>query len=193
MLPGLGDRAPVFERRGFLDMVRASPRYGPDAAVIAVDAHLGYYLDRTLMTRMKEDIFQQYPARDITLVGVSLGGFGAVLTAQRSPAAVDELVLIAPFLGRAPLIERVRAGNLAVSPGDGPREAALLQCWRFLIGCGDTHRVTVLIGERDRFAPAVALLAELAPHVQVLRGEGGHDWSAWSSLFARFLADEASS
>ena len=77
MLPGRGDRGEVFVREGF---EKAGQRLGFDT--IMVDAHFGYYMKRSLIPALDEDIIQ--PAleagyENIWLLGVSMGGFGSLL------------------------------------------------------------------------------------------------------------------
>ena len=65
---------------------------------IAVDAHLGYYFQRTVIARLQADVLQparQQGYRRIVLVGVSLGGLGALLCERDLPGSVDALVLAA--------------------------------------------------------------------------------------------------
>ena len=57
MLPGRGDRARTFVEQGFH---REGQRHGFDT--IAVDAHFGYYMKRSLLPRLHQDIV--LPARD---------------------------------------------------------------------------------------------------------------------------------
>src|SRR5690242_12232968 len=47
-LPGIGDVAEDFERRGFIDDMR---RHGIMADAVAVDAHYGYYASREIHAR----------------------------------------------------------------------------------------------------------------------------------------------
>lgn len=187
MLPGLGNRVSVFRKRGFFDLVAQYQAHFPRTGLVAADAHIGYYRDRSLVTRLTADVLDSYPNREVLLVGVSMGGFGAVILASQNPDAVQELVLIAPFLGGRKFTERMKRGELNEQPGDGPRKRALLSCWNFLVNSKDTHRITLLVGEGDRFFPVAQVLQDLAPHVRVIHGPGGHNWRTWSVLFQKYL------
>ena len=83
MLPGRGDRASSFVTAGFVDI---ADRHQFD--VLAVDAHFGYYAERILVERLHEDIIAPAKARgyeNIWLLGISMGGLGALLYAAEYP------------------------------------------------------------------------------------------------------------
>jgi pimeloyl-ACP methyl ester carboxylesterase len=81
--------------------------------MVMVDAHYGYYADRTILEELHEGVFR--PARTcgyrrIWIGGISLGGFGALLYASRYP----EDVTMAPFVGHPHLIDEIAsAGGLS--------------------------------------------------------------------------------
>src|SRR5262245_15611963 len=109
-LPGRRDRPEDFDRFGF---AAAAARAGARVDLIAADAHLGYYYKRIIVERLHEDAIA--PARPryrrIWLVGVSIGGTGALLYAARHPENVDGIVLLAPFLGEEKVIDEVAAAG----------------------------------------------------------------------------------
>jgi len=109
MLPGMGDRAEAFLTAGFLD---AGDQWGFD--ILAVDAHYGYYVERSLIPRLHEDII--IPARAsgyerIWLLGVSMGGFGSLLYAEQHPEAIDGIILLAPYIGDPALANEIEAAG----------------------------------------------------------------------------------
>src|SRR5262249_34113173 len=88
MLPGYGDEASDFEEHGFLDAVR---RAHVDADITSVEANYGYYRNHSIVTRLHEDVLapaRQRGYRRIVLVGISMGGLGAVATARMHPEDV---------------------------------------------------------------------------------------------------------
>src|SRR4029450_10888914 len=113
-LPGIGDEARDFEDWGFVDLVRA---HGWAADVLLVDAHYGYYADRTILEQLRHDVLLPAAAsgyRAIWLMGISMGGLGALLYARQHPNDVRGVVAIAPFLGRQTLVQEIAgAGGLA--------------------------------------------------------------------------------
>src|SRR5689334_19798570 len=54
-LPGIGDTADDYERHGFIDDIK---RMGWPADLAVVDAHYGYYANRTILDRLHADIFE---------------------------------------------------------------------------------------------------------------------------------------
>src|SRR6185295_19412306 len=93
-LPGRRSHLGDFESNKFFDMSRER---GIDADLVETDLHLGYYTDGTYATRLWEDVVS--PARDagatrIWLVGISLGGAGAIGFAREHPDAIAGLILL---------------------------------------------------------------------------------------------------
>lgn len=193
-LPGLGDVAEDFERRGFIDDLR---EHGVAADAVAIDAHYGYYAGRVIHERITEDVIAA--ARDsgyrrIWLAGISLGGFGAASYAARHPEHIDGLLLMAPYLGHDPLIREIAgAGGLRHwAPGTVGQDDYQRQLWaslkqRFAAGALP-FELHLGYGSGDRFAGANALLAEALPPERVFRTHGGHEWGSWKRIWRSFLA-----
>ena len=191
MLPGTGTRPHEMIDRGFVRAVRER-RLRVDAVV--VDAHPGLYLDRSLDARLAQDIVAPARgARRVWLLGISLGGMGALLYARAHPADIEGVILLAPFLGTRGAIAKItRAGGLdhwcpgAIAAGDD--EAALL-AW--LKTCradpAQTPAIYLGYGTRDRYAGASALLVGRLPAERVVTIDGGHDWATWLELWERTL------
>lgn len=176
----------------------ALPALGVEADLLLVDAHMGYYRERSVVQRLHEDVM--LPARRrgvpaVWLAGISLGGMGALLYDDAYPGEAAGLLLLAPYLGEPPTVQAVRAaGGLRqwVPPpateddpalGPGPR------LWRHLHGLVAQGRPPLYLGfgERDRFAPGLQVLAEALPASHVAAGPGGHDWPAWRPAWATLL------
>jgi len=193
MLPGMGDRVDRFRDVGFLELSRESPVHGERVVWLATDAHFGYYREMDLPTRFEEDILNRWPEARISLVGVSLGGFGACVLARTYPERVDEVVLIAPYLGSPWFLRgRVARNDFEPRPKDSLRKQALLANWRYLVGNEHGHEITMLYGKRDPLALAAPLVRKRAPHIATLSGRGGHKWTAWLRLWERYLDGETS-
>ena len=190
-LPGRGDRAEDFEGHGFLAAARKA---GLEADVVAVDAHLAYYYKRVIADRLWEDVVLPARARGyrrLFVVGISLGGLGAITLAQEHPDAVAGLFVLAPYLGEPELTREIEAaGGLARWPG-APSERDFRGVWGFLRGyaAGEARPpLWLAYGESDRYAYGHRLLASALPKDRVLVTAGGHDWTAWDRLWAEFLA-----
>jgi pimeloyl-ACP methyl ester carboxylesterase len=198
-LPGIGDLMEDYELNGFL-MAAKERRAAAD--LVLVDAHYGYYANRTILDRLREDVIDPAKRRgydEIWLVGISLGGLGALLYATRNPGHITGLVLLAPFLGPSAVIEEIaRAGGLKAWNPEGIADTLAdddyqRPLWRWLKehaahSQASTRPVIHLAyGEHDRFAPAHRLLAEILPPGQVLSVRGGHDWTTWNRLWQALL------
>jgi pimeloyl-ACP methyl ester carboxylesterase len=193
-LPGIGDSAEDFARHGFIDRVRDIDW---PVDMVMVDAHYGYYADRTILDELHEGVFRTAKAcgyRHIWLAGISLGGFGALLYASRYPEDVTGVLAVAPFLGRHDLIEEITAaGGLAqwtdtqAEPDDYARQ--LWQWLRRSLSERSRPELYLAFGEQDKFAPAQRLLAASLPQKRVVIEPGTHDWGTWRRLWTRFLFD----
>jgi pimeloyl-ACP methyl ester carboxylesterase len=193
MLPGAGDRAGTFIEHGFEE---AGQLLGFDT--IAVDAHYGYYAERSLIPRLHEDVV--LPARAagydrIWLLGISMGGFGALLYAEAHPEQVDGIILLAPFLGDSELAKAVSdSGGLAAWSGEGPRfKDYEVDVWRWLKATIAAHSTPVILGfgQSDRGAKSHRVIADALPARAVYTRDGGHDWGTWSTLWSDIAADLA--
>jgi pimeloyl-ACP methyl ester carboxylesterase len=203
LLHGRGDRPEDFARHGFLDRLRE--RHA-DCDAIAADSHLGYFADRSIGTRLEEDVVAPAHAagyREIWLVGISLGGLGALIHESEHPGRVTGMVLIAPYLGDGPPIAEIAAAGGAgrwappspIAPDDFVR-----RLWLFLKATYAAPRVAggagaagapipiyLGHGRSDRFAPGQRLLGDLLPPERVTTVPGGHRWGPWEALWRAFL------
>jgi len=192
MLPGRGDRADAFIRQGFAE---AGERWGFDT--IAVDAHFGYYRERSLLTRLREDIV--LPARaagyeSIWLLGISMGGFGSLLYAAEHPDEIDGVILLAPYLGDRKLVEEISAvGGLSAWSGDASSfKDYEIEVWTWLQNATNGHSTTPVIlgyGQSDGGARAHAVLADALDPASVYTLPGGHKWTTWGPLWEEIAAD----
>ena len=190
LLPGRLTTPQEIDREGFTELARTA---FPDARIVRPDLHIGYYRNRTAVDRLHEDIIlpaQREGISKVTLVGISMGGLGAMLYDLEKPGVADELILLSPFLGEPEVIEEIQtAGDLqrwqeepeserdfsrAIWKRIREREAKGLSAAPIKLGCGLS----------DRLAPTSRLAERELP----LRGgavwqTGGHDWPTWRALF----------
>jgi hypothetical protein len=190
-LPGRYDRPQDLVKNGF---VRAVQERGLDADIVIPDLHFGYYLKRTAVDRLHEDVIR--PAREkgyrhIRLVGISVGGLGALLYAQMQPGMVDEVVLIAPYLGESRIHQEiVRAGGLkAWDPGQWTSEDYERTLWAWLREHGGAADPVISLGygRSDSFAMSNRLLAAALPESRVTSTPGGHEWAPWLRIWETLL------
>lgn len=209
MLPGAYSRPADFESQGFVRQLRQAG-WGHDVAL--VDAHLGYVTDRSVLLRLREDLL--LPARrqgyeSIWLVGISLGGFVALIQALEEEPLVDGVVTLAPYLGSRLVYRRwlalpdeQRAQALkdwSEAPADThsarqehqAEEAMVHRLWSRHARRDVKPPVWIGWGLRDRFAQANAALSAAWPERFRLSAEGDHDWPAWKALWAQWLEREA--
>lgn len=188
LLPGRGDVPQDYARAGFPQRLIEAGFVGE---IVGVDAHLQYYLRGMAIARVHADVVQPRAGRAPWLVGISMGGLGALLYEKEHPGTATGLVLLAPFLGDPALVREIeRAGGLAawepgpIVPGDYQRD---LWAW---IKAGGLDRVPVFLawGRSDRFAPANRLLAAELPPERVVEIPGDHTWRTWQPAFDALLA-----
>jgi len=188
-------------------LVAAVRRRGFDVDLLAVDAHLGYFQERTVFEALRDDVVAPARARgvrEVWLAGISLGGYGALLYDARHAGEIAGAVAIAPYLGLDAVVDEVAAGGglrawrppvlerftPATSPADTDRHL-----WRWLqaqAGAapeGAERRMPVFLGhgDRDRYARAQRLAAAAFPAGRVVVRPGDHDWPAWREAWDELL------
>ncbi len=193
-LPGVYDSPQDFVSNYFVHELR---RRQMPFDVVAADAHLDYFQTGTVVERLKQDIIEPALTRNpqqIWLVGISLGGLGAMLYASQDPR-VTGVVALAPYLGtKQALAEVSNAGGWM--HWDPAQSTAMLDWERglhrwiksYLQQPDEMPSLYMGYGEQDRFAAEQAQLARQLPAENVLRVEGGHDWPTWKALW-RGLVD----
>lgn len=193
MLPGATHKPEDFARQGF---IRALRQRKLPVDTVAVDAHLGYYLERSLVKRLTEDVIAPARARGykrIWLMGISLGGMGALIYAREHAEEIAGVVVLAPFLGVQGTIEEiVRAGGIdrwqpgVIAPQDDER---FLLAWLKAYGAENPAlpQIHLGYGTGDRFIAASAMLGNRLPPAQIVTIAGSHDWKTWSTLWEKLL------
>ncbi len=196
-LPGIGDLAEDFERQGFVHDLQ---RHHVSADAVAVDAHFGYYAKRIVLERITEDVLAAATDagyREIWLVGVSLGGFGAACYAAQHHERVSGLVLLAPYLGENAIANEIaEAGGVARwNAGPAASHDFVRGLWQWLkhhVSHGEPRPPIYLgYGTGDKFARTNGVLAAALPPAQVFAIAGGHDWRTWRKLWRLFLEENA--
>lgn len=199
-LPGIGDRHEDFRSNGFVEDAEGN---GCDLAL--VDATFEYYLAQQAVRRIGEDVLAEahrYGYRSIWLVGISLGGYGAVLTARAYPELVDGVVLIAPMLGLPPRADSViddviAAGGLHAWQGGAERtyrhhfqQPELVWSWlrEHAFDDFDARPLILAYGTEDSHSTHHAVLADALPQSAVVRSPGAHDWPTWRRLWRDVVA-----
>lgn len=192
-LRGIGGSHQSFEEEGFVADVWAC---GLPFDMAAPNAHFGYYGDRNLITRLKEDVIE--PARNrgchkIWLVGISMGGLGALLYLMERPQDIAGVYLIAPFLGSSTFLEEIAvAGGVSQwNPGHYKAEndwERMLWHWIKTDIADHTDKIIYLgYGTNDPYKRSSQLLAPLLPPDRVTAIDGTHDYQTFKTLWKMFL------
>jgi pimeloyl-ACP methyl ester carboxylesterase len=192
-MPGFWDDDRGFIDHGFVDALRTRRL---DVDTVSAAATFGYYLDRTILVRLREDVMRPLRARgykEIWIVGISMGGFGTVLLARDQSPYIAGMVLFAPYLGKDSVLHEInRAGGLARwnperAPPDDDRDL-----WRYLQSVtrtpGGAPEVFLGAGDQDSHRTVEPHpLAQAIPDDHRFHTPGGHDWGPWEVLWADFL------
>jgi pimeloyl-ACP methyl ester carboxylesterase len=190
LLPAAYTGPEDFIRAGFVNAVR--DRDAPVDLVFA-DVNLQHLTDRTILRRLRHELV--LPARalgctSIWMCGISLGGFIALAYAERYPAEVNGLCLLAPYLGNHIVTGEIsRANGVACwQPGELAPDDDERRVWRF-IKSHQAQPVAVHLGfgREDRFADSHRMMAAALNPDSVHVVPGGHDWPVWSQLWGDFL------
>jgi hypothetical protein len=187
-LPGRGDTMTETEKGGLIGIMHEA---GVRADGVIVDAHLGYYFNKTLAVRLRADVLlpaRQQGYRRIVLVGTSLGGLGSLLTERDFPGSADALVLIAPYLGeKQKFFDGIVAagGPEAWAKGRDPHAGSIEeQLWTFLgTKTGQLPPTWLLSGTEDPYVGGHRLFATLLPAGHVTTIPGAHEWPVWRALW----------
>jgi pimeloyl-ACP methyl ester carboxylesterase len=177
----------------------------PNADVTLVEMTLAYYMEGRAVQRLHDEIVQpakQQGYREIYLAGASMGGMGVLMYEREYPNEMTGLILMAPYMGDAPLIQEIKAaGGLAqweagpvpteLNRNNVPREE-----WRLAKGWlnqpARAKNVWLICGQGDRFHAAAGMIAVALPADHYLEPEGGHAWSVWmqgaNEVFAKIKA-----
>jgi len=191
-LPGFGDGEGVFEEHGFVDAL-AERRLAVDT--ITAGATFGYYTRRTMVERLETDVLEPAWKRkayaETWLVGVSMGGMGALLVARDDPR-ITGMLLLAPYLGdKEVLAEIERAGGLARWDPPPPSKddwQRALWFWLRSVTARPADRPLYLgAGATDHLGRGHRLLGGALDSQHIYGTSGGHDWGPWRRLWGDFL------
>ncbi len=191
-LPGRWSRVEEFQREKFFEI--AEKRW-PNARLVAADLHLGYYKNRSMARRLHEDIIlpaKRSGVKTLRVVGISMGGLGALIYDTEYPGEIDEMILLSPFVGEEKVLREIQAaGSLenwkspAAEDGDFSRKL-----WLGLRGNwlekGNRPKVSLGCGTGDRLAESNRLFAkEFLKSAEQKWISGDHDWPTWRALFEK--------
>lgn len=125
------------------------------------------------------------PKRE-ALVGMSMGGYGALLAAEREPARYAAVAVAGPALFPSYEDERNSIGDAFDSPADFARYNVIANA-----GALRGRAVRIRCGSSDPFAPGVRAFAKACPTADVVVEKGCHDdgfWRASALALLKFVA-----
>jgi len=193
LLPGVYSGPEHFAREGFGAIAAEA---GLSARIVAADAHLGYYREKSVARRVHEDVIA--PARasgydEVWLVGTSLGGLGGLIHMREYPTDLTGVFAIAPFLGDEEVIDEIEGagGPTSWQPPDTVADDDVgRKLWSWIVSGGlDDAGISFHLGwgTRDDFDRSNRMLATLLSAEHVYTVDGGHDWDAWTALWEQFV------
>ncbi len=190
LLPGRLSPPEEFVQHGIVKLVQARR---PQARIVVPDLHLGYYMAGLAEVCLHEEIIGAAKKRGerVTLIGVSMGGLGALIYSLRYPHEVDEVLLLSPFVGEASLLAQIeKTGGLeqwqsGVTAEPRNKNGALRKTWgemkrQWLPKGGPPMVMKIAVGRQDRLYASNQFFARtvLKPD-QFIEIEGGHEWDCW--------------
>jgi pimeloyl-ACP methyl ester carboxylesterase len=200
VLPGRDDRAKdALTLSGYADESEARIRAGsPPFALLAIDSDASYYHPRMSGRDRLAVVEHRLPklARTLlaphltaeSLIGQSMGGYGALLVAERSPQRYRSVAVAAPAL-----FQSFHEEEHAI--GDGFDNAREFATYDVIAHAARLARVPVMVrvGYNDPFLANVKAFARAAPFADVGYIENGcHDAGFWRATASELIAFTAS-
>jgi pimeloyl-ACP methyl ester carboxylesterase len=182
-----------FVREGFPQALRD---HGIYADLSMSEMKMAWFADGSVVSRIRDAVVAPARARGHThiwMAGISLGALAALCYAARHEEDLAGVTLITPYPATRDVLREIEAaGGLAnwrpTLPPEGDLER---EAWLWLIG-HDSRRapqVHCYLASGDRFAEGQRQMAQALDPACVRELPGGHDWTAWRSLWSEFLTD----
>lgn len=201
MLPGIRDSDKSFARNDFITILNQN---NIDVEVITVNANIAYYKNRGLIDRLEQDVIQvakQEGYKNIWLLGISLGGLGAMLYTNEQPEDIQGIILLAPYLGDRDIIEEIKsyasleewakfAKQFTRENSTEKSNKLVKYLWLPLIErkCYTHKPIYLLYGDEDKHKFAHDVMASCLSADSVITIEGKHNWKTWKMLWDSLLA-----
>jgi pimeloyl-ACP methyl ester carboxylesterase len=187
MLPAAYTGPEDFVAAGFGTALRER---GLNVDVTFAALEFGRVTDRTIVGEVWERLIAPARAQGclVWLGGISLGGFVALCCAEREPAALAGLCLLAPYLGSHIVTSEVARAGIGAWAAEACEDDDERRVWRFLKSRGpQSPPIHLGLGREDRFGERHRLLADMLDPSDVDTVPGGHDWPTWRRLWDNFL------
>jgi hypothetical protein len=193
LLPTIAGKGSDYELHGFIEAVREK---GFKADMKILDVNPVIYLQGRIVEVLKKELVDPAKAsgyQKILLVGISLGGHGALLYLTQSSENIDGVVVLAPFIGGYFINDAIEKAGGLHKWENCPLFEWDYACdmWKLLKDyMSDPEKQGKVIlgyGTEDGFANGNRLLSEQLPPENVFTVPGGHDWTTWKLLWIKVL------
>jgi hypothetical protein len=193
LLPTISGKGLGYETHGFIEAVRVK---GFKADLKILDVNPIIYLKGRIIEVLKKELVDPAKAsgyKKILLVGISLGGRGALLYVTQSSEDIDGVVVLAPFIGGSFITDAIEKAGGLQRWENCPLYEWDYACdmWKllkdYLSDPEKQGKVILGYGTEDGFANSNRLLSEQLPPENVFTVPGGHDWVTWKLLWIEVL------
>jgi hypothetical protein len=196
MLPGRGDDLDSLESKGMASIIQKA---WPDADVILTGLTMPFYRQGQASKRLHDEIVapaQTVPGREVWLMGISLGGMGALLYEHDYPGQTQGLLLLSPYLGDQAIQDKVRSAGGLKTWDPGPSQALnpesfQAELWHTLKDISNhpqrAQSIWLVYGADEPFRTPIELMSPALPASNVLMLPGRHDWSLWIPAASELL------
>lgn len=160
--------------------------------LMALDLHAHEGGDRAALLTLEQQFLApartQY--RSVWLGGISRGGQLALSYWAERMGPLDGMCLLAPYPGSRLTTNAIAsAGGLqAWQPSAVQLQDPEFRLWQWLKRPSVDAPLFLGYGAQDRFSDGMQQLAAQLPMADFKTVPGGHDWTAWTVLWASFLA-----
>ncbi len=172
-------------------LFRAVEQRGLALDLMALDLHAHECGDQVALQTLEHQVLVHARVQydKVWLAGISRGGQLALSYLAERIGPLDGMCLLAPYPGSRLTTNAItRAGGLLAWQ---PSAAQLLdpefRLWQWLKRPTVEMPLFLGYGAQDRFADGMLRLAAQLPTADVHTMPGGHDWTAWTTLWASFL------
>ena len=194
MLPGRGDDLDALKQHAMAAVIQ---RHWPDADVVLTGLTMPWYTQGLASKRLHDEVIAPAIAKgeqNIWVLGISLGGMGALLYDHDYPGEISGMLLLSPYLGDDAIRDEIIAtGGLAKWNAGPPQvlgpDTFQHELWRSL-----QHRLTtdaasvwIAYGDAEPFRHAIELATPLLPSGHAIELSGHHDWTLWSAAVPAIL------
>lgn len=194
LLPGRGSDVNAALSVGWAGFLAQQMRRGGHRFALAIaDAGETYFHPRasgenrlatvtTELPRIVGDVLGRAPAQE-AIMGQSMGGYGALLAAEREPRRFRAVAVAGPAIFPSYEDERRSVGDAFDSAADFAKYDVVAGA-HALRG----RPVMIAVGQRDPFVPGVRMFAKALPSARIVEQPGCHDDGFWRASAASLLA-----